>query len=477
MKLSDDVRDAVLAAACELDGEMGLHEQVAAFDAHRFSADTTTNQPTLHLDDVSAIPFLDGIVGMEFYQLRARVRAGDGDLFAATCPAVPGYETYNRNLLGLGSPSFLHAEPTEVPSAVARACARGETFDALVARARQGGRLCIHPYMGSEPVWSLARSVAQQSGAEVTVLAPPPPVTWLANDKERLTRVADMVAGDGVLRSSPTAETLSSSEPTQIAANLREVARRHERVALKMLRCASAMGNEVCVAQEVLQEEPSATEDRVRRFLEEKEWNPGDEVLAVAWIDAVASPSTQLWIPPLGAGDPRVDGVYEQLLEGEECVFLGAVPSTLGEDWDRRLSEASLRIALLYQQVGYVGRCSFDFVLAEDGARVVECNGRWGGTSTPMHLVDRLFPAGRPAYRARDVIDPALSGVPFPEVLGALEGELYDHRSGAGRFVLYNVGCLGGYGKLDVISIAETMEDAEVGLEEILPERLSALTS
>ncbi len=49
--------------------------------------------PTLYLDDVSDIPFLVNIAGVEEYQHRARVRAGDGDLFAAVTPVVEGYET------------------------------------------------------------------------------------------------------------------------------------------------------------------------------------------------------------------------------------------------------------------------------------------------------------------------------------------------------------------------------------------------
>ena len=166
---------------------------------------------------------------------------------------------------------------------------------------------------------------------------------------------------------------------------------------------------------------------------------------------------------------PRVDGVYEQLLEGEECVFLGSVPSRLGADMDSRLSVASLRVARVFQELGYVGRCSFDFVVSGGNGFFVECNGRWGGTSTPMHLLDRLFPEGRPAYRARDYLDSRLAGVPFPRILEAIGAELYDHRTGEGTYVLYNVGCLGLYGKFDVIALGEDIDAANRALEEDLP--------
>jgi hypothetical protein len=255
----------------------------------------------------------------------------------------------------------------------------------------------------------------------------------------------------------------------ELSAALRELATRHDRVALKMTRCASAMGNEVFRSADVLALNEQSLVAQVARFLQEKEWTAGETVLAVQWLDIDSSPSTQLWVPPLGEGLPTVDGVYEQLLEGEECVFLGSVPSRLGADLDRRLSVASIRVARVFQELGYVGRCSFDFVISGDDAFFVECNGRWGGTSTPMHLLDRLFPDGRPAYRARDYIDPRLAGVPFPRILEAIGSDLYDRRTGRGSYVLYNVGCQGLYGKFDVIALGDTVDEANRVLEDRLP--------
>ena len=53
-------------------------------------------------------------------------------------------------------------------------------------------------------------------------------------------------------------------------------------------------------------------------------------------------------------------------------------------------------LAVLFQRLGYVGRCSFDLLvvgesLATARAEFLECNGRWGGTSGPMMLMNRLF--------------------------------------------------------------------------------------
>jgi hypothetical protein len=54
-----------------------------------------------------------------------------------------------------------------------------------------------------------------------------------------------------------------------------------------------------------------------------------------------------------------------------------------------------VRLALLFQELGYVGRCSFDAVLAGsdlESAAVhwVDANGRWGGVSIAMMVANRL---------------------------------------------------------------------------------------
>ena len=82
------------------------------------------------------------------------------------------------------------------------------------------------------------------------------------------------------------------------------------------------------------------------------------------------------------------------------------------------LVEPSLMVATALQTLGYVGRCSFDFIIVpgEQGglrAKFTECNGRWGGTSTPMHLIDRLLPGKRPPYWAQDFMHHGLAGVSF----------------------------------------------------------------
>jgi hypothetical protein len=235
------------------------------------------------------------------------------------------------------------------------------------------------------------------------------------------------------------------------------------------------MGNAVFASRDVCSDRDA--EDLVYEFLRRTEWPEGEEVLTVAWLDTEMSPSTQLWIPPLGLGEPCLDGIYEQILKGVEKVFVGSRPSTLPDAVNHELGTSALLVAAALQELGYVGRCSFDHLVTGDpngDFRVVftECNGRWGGTSTPMSLLDRLVQGPRPRYRAQDVVFPELIGARLPDLLELLGDMRFSTETGQGRFILYNVGPLDGHGKFDVISIGADQEDAERGMLEILPKQL-----
>jgi len=465
--LDDDGRAAVADLARSLD----LTDRCTEFAAQTWDGGELS-RPTWHVDDFSGIPFLVDISGVEEYQHRARLRAVAGDLYSAVTPQTPGFEEYLTGRLGLDPVEFLPVEPSGPPLLVAQACADGPGRQRLVARAREADGLVIHPFMGIEVIWEVARAVAGESGAPVTVMAPPPPVTWLANDKGNFSELVRRLLGPEWV-----VETLVGDSAETLGAHLFDLAGRHEWVGLKRLRCASAMGNEVHRGADLRAKGEAGTIEVVRTFLERTEWPEGEEVLAVAWEETDCSPSTQLWIPPAGHGPPRLDGVYEQLLQGPEKIFVGSRPSRLGEVANQAIGDAARRLAAGLQSVGYYGRCSFDFLLLGDPAgeftlKLTECNGRWGGTSTPMNYLDRILGKPWPPYRAQDVEHEGLVGMPFPEVLARVGEDAYDVSTGKGRFLFYNVGPLAKSGKLDVISFGETQAEAEDGLEVVLPREL-----
>jgi hypothetical protein len=124
------------------------------------------------------------------------------------------------------------------------------------------------------------------------------------------------------------------------------------------------------------------------------------------------------------------------------------------------------------QSLGYVGCCSFDALILGDcqgdfDVRFTECNGRWGGTSTPMFLVDRVCGAPRPAYVARDHIDPHLAGTSFPALLSRVGEHLYEPGARTGRYIFYNAGPLEDKGKLDVIALGVSPDDAQRAIDDI----------
>jgi len=107
--------------------------------------------------------------------------------------------------------------------------------------------------------------------------------------------------------------------------------------------------------------------------------------------------------------------------------------------------------------------------------RFTECNGRWGGTSTPMHLVDRLVTqvrGRRPPYRAQDVTARHLIGSRFDRLLELVGDECFNPVRGTGRFIFYNVGPLEAFGKFDVIALGDRQHAAEEAMVETLPRLL-----
>ncbi len=434
--------------------------------------------PSLLLEDFSDIPFLVGVPGIEWYQLRSRTRAKDGDVFVSTQRPVDGYEEYNRTALNLGEPRFLHANvPGADPLCVGGTCLEdAKVMKELCRLADAGGGLLVHPYMGCRSVWELSRARQEKTKSEVIVLSPVPPAVFAANHKGLLMQAVTAMMGEEAV-----CRTVSSNDLGALARSARGFFDRFPLVGLKIANYASGMGNKVYDHAELCAGSVEDIEARLAAFAGDHAWDGKVDILLTEWRqDVLQSPSTQLWIPPLGEA-PRVDGVFEQILDGNKCVFQGSMPSTLPAALQEEMSRMSRDAARVLQALGYVGRCSFDFILCgedEAGARplFVECNGRWGGTSIPMSLCERISGEGRtPFYRARDYIDPSLKGIVFNDFLKRLGDSVYDVRTGKGHFILYNVGCLRDFGKFDVIALGKDREEASQRLEEELPRRLGGI--
>ena len=140
----------------------------------------------------------------------------------------------------------------------------------------------------------------------------------------------------------------------------------------------------------------------------------------------------------------------------------------------------SFLLTVLFQELGYVGRCSFDMVLVGesiDNCRVefIECNARWGGTSIPMTLVNRLNVNDNSAFCVKKIEVPGLKQLEFNILSRGIKEELYDPLTGRGRFILFNPARIKSTSSIDAIAIADTTKQAEELLTGSLTDQLTRM--
>jgi hypothetical protein len=352
-----------------------------------------TDGPMLLIGDHSEIA-LTSASDVSVLEYRILLLAGGGDLVAVGGDRNAPFEDYCRDILGLGDVEVLAVPRSQAPNgiAIARRCHECvDVFERLTRAAREAGSLTIMPHIGTGNVWNLAASVAEASGAEVRVAAPPPRLTRRVNDKLWFAEQAAAVLGKQSLP--PIASVFG---PAALAGQVAALARRNDRVAIKVPDSAGSAGNIMLTSQDLLDKTLTALRHHLIDLLMALGWRGRFPLLVQVWdCPLVSSPSVQVWVPPREAGPPIVEGVFEQTVEGAKGEFVGAIPATLPEDWLYRLAGEAVRMARVYQALGYFGPCSFDAViagtdLANASLHWIECNGRWGGVSVPMTLANRL---------------------------------------------------------------------------------------
>ncbi len=355
--------------------------------------------PSLVLEDHGAIALFE-TEGNLAYSYRALLLAGEGDTALIGVARSPAFEAYCAGPLGLGRPEILApAEPAAAPSLAGAAEADAALLARLAERAQAAGGLNLVPYMSGADVWRLGARIAEAAGRPVRVAAPPPGLARAVNDKLWFAERVSELLGACALP-----ETVPAHGFAALAGRVEEMAESHASLALKLTRSASSAGNMVLDLSELAGLSTKGLHARLRARLEAAGWSERFPVLVTAWERPVlASPSVQVWVPDPAAGLPVVEGVFDQITHGETAVFAGAEPTRLPEPWQRRLAEEAVCLSLLFQHLGYFGRCSFDAILvgeteAAAALHWIECNGRWGGTSLPMTLANRLIGDWRRAW-------------------------------------------------------------------------------
>ncbi len=327
------------------------------------------------------------------YTHRAMLLAGDGDVVALAADRNPIFESYCRDTLGLGSVEVCTPEASDPPAPLTLRCARDPGFIERMARiAKEHRGLNLVPYLGNGKAWALARAIARQTEAEVHVAAAPPALTRCVNDKLWFEAKVDDVLGRGALP-----EVRLANGPALLAYHVKSLAGRYASVAVKLPASASSIGNIVLESTEIAGRPLTPLREELCALLTQTGWRGDFPLLVTAWEQPIlASPSVQVWIPHPYENLPVIEGIFEQSLAGRQRAFVGASPCDLSSAVRKQLAVETLQLAYLLQSLGYFGRCSFDAILLEDGksgTRIhwVECNGRWGGVSIPMTLVNRLL--------------------------------------------------------------------------------------
>jgi hypothetical protein len=421
--------------------------------------------PSLFVEDHSSIALAMQYDIESIYAYRPLMLAGEGDLLAVVPPRHLDFEDYCRDTLGLGAVEII--TPRRRPGgSVAEMCHHDAMLvERVAARARAAGRLNVIPYMGNGAAWRLAAAIAGRAGVEVRVAASPPSLTRRVNDKAWFARCATELLGHTAVPMTYAAHGMAA-----LAGHVRSFARKHATVAVKLPDSAGSAGNFVLDGAELCSHGLAELRDHLGELLAARGWRGEFPLLATVWESPlVATPSAQLWIPPAGAGLPIIEGVFDQSVTGKGAQFSGATPTRLSLALQRRLAGEALCMGALFQSLGYVGRCSFDaIVLAGQGTEPdlhwIECNGRWGGVSIPMSLVNRLDREMRQSFVVVLVHDMAVAR-DLPAVLEALGDALY--RPDRGGAIVLSPGFLHARGRLELLVLYRSADQAQAAAADI----------
>ncbi|MCA9193535.1 MAG: hypothetical protein KDB03_17305 [Planctomycetales bacterium] len=397
IELSRKEQELALQAASSLSQrypEIVLPSYLVPFQVQQIDA-----RPTLHCDDLTAITRPTTCKSITFFQERARLRAMDGDWVVTSFAHDVDYDNYLCDALHLGAVQWLHptcpiAEKIEDRGLLlAEACWEDRRARRMLVNAIRHQELAyIHPHIGTQAIWELALLLSEAAHRKIFVIAPPAGLAAMANDKGKFAQLVGELFGSAALP-----QTSVAWNTAHAAHQLRGMLGHSTAIAIKLPSSAGGVGNLVWPINKLSGLSLTDLQGVISRNLIRIGYCEGDELVVSRWEQPVlSSPSAQFWIPASTAGDPVFEGFFAQLVDATEGRFIGSSPTVLPEPQGTQALHRCGVIARAFQILGYVGRCSFDMLLVgeriEDSQLLfVECNARWGGTSLPMTLVNRLF--------------------------------------------------------------------------------------
>lgn len=410
--------------------------------------------PAIHIDDFSEVGGIEGRFDVRPLQDRARLRAAEGDTVISGCPETPGYEEYCDQLLGLGHVNWLRPEIPESSTQITSATWQSRNIRrTLIHAARSDGLKYVHPHMGTFAVWELADLLHKASRQPVHVIAPPPQLCRLVNNKVRFSQIAERLFGEDI-----TPSTRSAWNRTTLTAQVKELAGQCAKLGIKLPDSSGSRGNIVLEGKSLRDCSNDDVFAMLGQMLKSIQWDGQQRLLVDCWeTNVLSSPSAQLWIPPSDDGAPVLEGLFDQQTTGLTQKFVGAKAAQLTEVLRDELVAKSTILASLFQKLGYVGRCSFDTIIAGENMNqgrleIIECNGRWGGTSLPMTTMNRLQRDWATSSIVTATIDvPELDQISFGSLLDWFQDDLFCAATGTGSLVFFTPGRIKQESAIDVL--------------------------
>ena len=358
--------------------------------------------PCVWFGDTAEIPLMGRNPEARF-DYRLAWLARDNDIVVMGGRHFPAFEAYQRGWLDASGLRYLNVDPeTASPRrATSTICLRDPAgFDRLCGALAGQASVTLHAHITTGTIWALAARLNQATGAKVFVAGPPPLLSRRANDKIWFGEVAQRLLGTGTVPPKRTAHSGSA-----LTRHVTELAWEWDRLVIKVPDSAGSVGNFPIRSEDIRGLKPAALRRHLTRVLSVNGRAPVFPMLVEVWdANVLTSPSVQTWIPHPEEGPPLVEKIFEQVLQGEQATFTGAVSAGLSPPVEAALTAGAQQLATLFQQLGYFGRCSFDAIvtgasLDKGAVHWIECNARWGGASIPMSLVHRLAePGAEPRY-------------------------------------------------------------------------------
>jgi len=353
------------------------------------------------IGDTGEIPLMID-TGRHHLDYRLGWLARNGDLVLIGGPASPAFEAYQKRVLDQPDIDYLHVKTGEdrLRKPVPYICLHDvDVYQELLAWVSEKGGATLMPHITTGTIWALATRLSEDGGFPVHVAGPPPLLSRRVNNKIWFGSLVTRLLGKNTVPKKRKAQSTSA-----LTRHVMDLAQEWDRLVVKVPDSADSAGNVVLDGKAMRGMKPVELYYELRHRLAGLGWPPPFPVAVEVWdFNVLNSPSIQTWIPQVGT-PPIIEGIYEQVLAGDEKAFVGAVEAELPDDLNQELLTSAMQLAILLQTLGYYGRCSFDTIVFGQSMKQaqlhwIECNGRWGGVSVPMSLINRLSgQATRPVH-------------------------------------------------------------------------------